>query len=143
MVTWTLTLCSVAFQPWSFRVWTGAVPSSGPSQDQGEKMLGLPSGCAQKEWETPPQGVGNAPQRSRKHSPEEQELWEAGGALLSRTQVISCVQPYRNPKSFPFFCARPCPSPPPGARRAQGPACGLLHQTGDVTVANPEAGSLL
>lgn len=35
MVTWTLTLCFVAFQPWSFRVWTGAVPSSGPSQECG------------------------------------------------------------------------------------------------------------
>lgn len=47
MLTWTLTLCFVAFQPWSFRVWTGAVPSSGPGQDRGmgSKMLGVSCSC--------------------------------------------------------------------------------------------------
>lgn len=35
VLTWTLTLWFVAFQLWSFCVWTGAVPSSGPGQDCG------------------------------------------------------------------------------------------------------------
>lgn len=74
----------VAFQPWSFRAWTGAVPSSGPSRDRavalaGVKNAGLSSSCPQKEQETLPKEQKTLP-KEWGALPKEQELWEAGGA---------------------------------------------------------------
>lgn len=101
-------------------VWTGAVPSSGPSQHCGTGSVGVKN--AGFALQLSPKGVENTPKRSRKHSQEEQELWEAGGALLSRIPVISSAGAEQESQIFPFFVHVLAPALPWGARHAQGPA---------------------
>lgn len=122
VLTWTLTLCSVAFQPWSSHVWTGAVPSSGPGQDRGVGRGKKCWGCTPtvpKELETLPKRAGNTPKGAGAVG--------SRGALLSRIQVVSCVQQHLSPAGIPnlspFLCMS-LPQPSPGSGRAQGPGCG-------------------
>lgn len=97
----------------------------------GVKNAGVALHLSQKSWKHS--------QRSRKHSPKEQELWEAGCPPEQDPGGFLCPaapEPSRNPKSFPFFVHVLAPALP-GVWAGSGPSMWLLHQAGDITVANP------